>query len=80
MRVSRERNRRRVAAGACLISLTAILKKKKCLYKHFFYAFEFFFRPPVFPAPARELPDLRRGDGDRSRGTVPFFFQTPCRS
>ena len=87
MRVSRERNRRRVAAGACLISLTAILTKKKCSDKHFFYAFDafFLFARPFSPArPRGSSRTLRRAAGGRSRdersraGT--FFFQTPWRS
>ena len=53
MRVSRERNRRRVAAGACLISLTAILTKKKSAEASVFFFFFFFgFLVPEEPVPA----------------------------
>ena len=45
MRISRERNRRSVPAGACLISLTPILTKKKSAltstFSRFFFAENF---------------------------------------
>ena len=71
MRVSRERNRRRVAAGACLISLTAILTKKKVLRQALFSIFFLRLRAARIPAPAgtgreKEFSRLKKRRGGES--------------
>ena len=58
MRISRERNRRRVAAGACLISVTAILTKKKSVRAS---SFSFFFET------SRRARSLPRGNGTEKK-------------
>ena len=78
MRISRERNRRRVAAGACLISLTAILtKKKKCSDKHFF-DFSVFFAPPRRAGTRKE--GARGSDAENFSGNVEFQFVSARRA
>ena len=59
MSVSRERNRRRVAAEACLISLTVILTKKKSAPTSTF--FDFFFET------SRRARSFPRGNGTEKK-------------
>ena len=71
MRVSRERNRRRVAAGACLISLTAILTKKKSAPTSTFFDFFLRLRAARISAPAgterkKEFSRLKKRRGGES--------------
>ena len=71
MRISRERNRRRVAAGACLISLTAILTKKKSALTSTFFDFFLRLRAARISAPAgterkKEFSRLKKRRGGES--------------
>ena len=59
MRISRERNRRRVAAGVCLISVTVILTKKKSAPTSTF--FDFFFET------SRRARSFPRGNGTEKK-------------